>query len=142
LVAVGAKQWETRSWDTKYRGPLLIHAAMRKPPEINNPFVIEEMIQALGVGDFNELPRGVVLAVVDLTGVYQLTAKGPLLQIPICPSCLDREMLLGNWANDRYVWSLENLRRLPKSVSARGQRRLWTPMPLTVDAVSVTLTKE
>lgn len=31
LVAVGAKTIETRSWSTTYRGPLLIHAAARKP---------------------------------------------------------------------------------------------------------------
>lgn len=31
LVALGVKVIETRSWGTKYRGPLLIHAAARKP---------------------------------------------------------------------------------------------------------------
>lgn len=31
LVALGAKTIETRSWSTKYRGPLLIHAARREP---------------------------------------------------------------------------------------------------------------
>lgn len=31
LVAVGAKTIETRGWSTDYRGPLLIHAAKRKP---------------------------------------------------------------------------------------------------------------
>jgi len=31
LIAVGAKRIETRSWSTKYRGPLAIHAAARKP---------------------------------------------------------------------------------------------------------------
>lgn len=29
LVATGIKQYETRSWPTNYRGPLLIHAAKR-----------------------------------------------------------------------------------------------------------------
>ena len=29
LVAVGAKTMETRSWPTKYRGPIAIHAAQR-----------------------------------------------------------------------------------------------------------------
>lgn len=27
LIAIGAKKIETRSWDTKYRGPLAIHAS-------------------------------------------------------------------------------------------------------------------
>ena len=31
LIAVGAKTIETRSWSTAYRGPLLIHAAKRRP---------------------------------------------------------------------------------------------------------------
>lgn len=32
LIAVGAKRIETRSWSTRYRGPLAIHAGMRHPP--------------------------------------------------------------------------------------------------------------
>jgi hypothetical protein len=31
LIALGAKTIETRSWSTKYRGPLAIHAAKRRP---------------------------------------------------------------------------------------------------------------
>lgn len=31
LVALGIKTIETRSWSTKYRGPLAIHAARRRP---------------------------------------------------------------------------------------------------------------
>jgi activating signal cointegrator 1 len=34
LVACGAKTWETRGWPTKYRGPLRIHAAARRPPVV------------------------------------------------------------------------------------------------------------
>lgn len=30
-IALGAKRVETRSWETLYRGPLLIHAAKRRP---------------------------------------------------------------------------------------------------------------
>lgn len=124
LVAVGAKKWETRSWSTKYRGPLLIHAAMRKPPEIKNPFVIEEMIQALGVSDFDKLPRGAVLAVVDLVGVrlieddklFHLSEKATMGQI-----------LLGDFRRGRYGWLLENFRRLEVPVRINGKRGLWCP---------------
>ncbi len=31
LVALGVKSIETRSWSTSYRGPLAIHAAVRRP---------------------------------------------------------------------------------------------------------------
>lgn len=30
LIAIGAKQYETRGWSTPYRGPLIIHAAKTK----------------------------------------------------------------------------------------------------------------
>src|SRR5258708_1527762 len=33
LVALGAKQIETRSWPTPHRGPLAIHIAKTLPPE-------------------------------------------------------------------------------------------------------------
>jgi hypothetical protein len=31
LLACGAKKYETRSWPTKYRGPIAIHAAAKRP---------------------------------------------------------------------------------------------------------------
>lgn len=33
LLACGAKEYETRSWETSYRGPIAIHAAKKKPPQ-------------------------------------------------------------------------------------------------------------
>ncbi len=34
LIACGAKQYETRSWATSYRGPIAIHAAAVKVPQV------------------------------------------------------------------------------------------------------------
>lgn len=34
LVALGVKTIETRSWSTKYRGPLAIHAGAKRPPTV------------------------------------------------------------------------------------------------------------
>ena len=33
LIALGLKTIETRSWSTKYRGPLAVHAAARRVPQ-------------------------------------------------------------------------------------------------------------
>ena len=35
LIARGVKQYETRSWATKYRGPIAIHAAMKNPLSVS-----------------------------------------------------------------------------------------------------------
>jgi hypothetical protein len=32
LIGLGVKTIETRSWSTKYRGPLAVHASLRRPP--------------------------------------------------------------------------------------------------------------
>ncbi len=40
LIAEGVKTIETRSWATKYRGPLAIHAAKRRPPLMHIPPMI------------------------------------------------------------------------------------------------------
>lgn len=37
LIALGVKTVETRSWSTKYRGPLAIHAGMTRPPMMHLP---------------------------------------------------------------------------------------------------------
>ncbi len=37
LVALGVKTIETRSWRTSYRGPLAIHAGLRRPPMMHLP---------------------------------------------------------------------------------------------------------
>lgn len=37
LIAMGVKKIETRSWGTKYRGPLAIHAGQHRPPHMNLP---------------------------------------------------------------------------------------------------------
>jgi hypothetical protein len=35
LVSIGAKRIETRSWPTKYRGPLAIHAGLTRRRELD-----------------------------------------------------------------------------------------------------------
>lgn len=50
LIATGAKQIETRSWATSYRGPIAIHAAKRKVrKELIELAEWEEYRAALGV---------------------------------------------------------------------------------------------
>lgn len=54
LIAAGRKPIETRTWATRYRGPLLIHASKRR------------------AGAPLDLPRGQVVALVDLVDVRPL----------------------------------------------------------------------
>ncbi len=59
-VADGVKLWETRSWSTKHRGPLAICSTKAAPA------------QPLIYGQGKPMPRGFVLAVVDLVDVLPI----------------------------------------------------------------------
>lgn len=75
LIAVGAKTIETRSWGTKYRGPLAIHAAktLEGISMVNagrmcreDDAAIAAALSAHGVTVWGDLPLGAVVAVADL----------------------------------------------------------------------------
>jgi hypothetical protein len=87
LIALGVKHIETRSWSTRYRGPLAIHAGVRY-----DPFVPEDPERRLWascsrvliepkIGNedtwkhgnpFHHLPFGAVVAVADLVDVVPM----------------------------------------------------------------------
>ena len=72
LVASGAKKFETRSWRSHYRGPLLIHAAIRISPDARVLSSTEPFRTALKQTPYWSLQRGVVIAVVNMTGCFEI----------------------------------------------------------------------
>lgn len=77
LVAVGAKRLETRSWSTKYRGPLAIHAGKAITNVERALVATEPFWGALRTADgfrYHEhnLPRGAVVAVAQLVAVAEI----------------------------------------------------------------------
>ncbi len=129
LVAYGYKRFETRSWPTHYRGPLVIQAAKRIPRSAElRPGPIREALAAIGVaGDF---PFGCALAVVDVTAVYRTEA------VLVKEMVIGDELAFGDYGPGRYAWRLENLRRLAQPVPLRGRQGLW---PLRGEALAAVL---
>lgn len=133
LMATGAKRIETRSWATKYRGPLAIHAAKR--------CVQNELIHYLGMWDFQgglaplvgkpldltfkswpgvkikHLPFGAVVAVCELVDCVP-AEKLTLEQVII-------EKHFGDFTPGRFAWLTENMRPLPEPIPAKGMQGLW-----------------
>ena len=76
LIAIGAKQYETRSWETKYRGPIAIHAAKKDPckmPILVEPFetVLNEELEKAGQA-FSLLPTGRIIATAELVNCWRI----------------------------------------------------------------------
>lgn len=121
LMAIGAKQIETRGWYTDYRGPLAIHAALNFPREARElcwqePFV--SVLQGAGYDNPEELPTGVVVCTCRLIGVVRM-------DMTVIGSVSDEERVFGEYAPGRYAWYTSDCRRVDDPIPARGGRGLW-----------------
>ena len=127
LVFAG-KRWETRSWDTPYRGPLAIHAAQRWTPAQRALAASDPFKSALMAAGIYELPLGKILGKVDLVNVGRCTGDGkiafPGTALLYCVN--EPELSFGDFSPGRYAWELENPERLAHPIPARGQQGFWT----------------
>lgn len=112
LLAIGTKQYETRSWATSYRGPIAIHAGKQIQIPFGNAAINKlnnHNISAL------DLPLGAVIATAKLVNCWRVEDLNPSKD----------EMLLGDWTPGRYAWELANVKLLPEPIPAKGHQRLW-----------------
>lgn len=132
LVAIGAKRIETRSWATKYRGPLAIHAAKAFPKSARelcgkNPFS-EALFGPNGYTSNFDLPLGAVIAtcrLADCLKILEIKDGTVYLEKRHIFLAKENEYVFGDYTPGRYAWILENVRRLPEPIPAKGFQRLW-----------------
>ncbi len=108
LIACGFKTYETRSWATKYRGPLIIHAGkskkyMRKSAELGLPEV--------------DPKYGMIIAVGELVAVHRITPE-------FMAEITDAEKAMGFYTPGRYAWEIRNIVQVDP-FKARGQLGIW-----------------
>lgn len=117
-IAPEAKIHETRSWSTKYRGWLAVHAAKRKP----EAFFGEAWTEASAIIPATPgLPCGGIIGLVDLIECVGTFSPGP---------ASDRDRLFGNWTPGRYAWRRAPvLYRLARPVPCRGFQGIWNLDP-------------
>lgn len=124
LVAIGGKRFETRSWSTKYRGPLAIHAAKGFPAWAKECCEEEFYKPAL---DGLALPLGMVVATCRLVNVHHVEDVRCQLS--------KREIAFGNYDDGRFAWELSGVRMLAIPLPAKGSLGLWSwQPPATSDA--------
>lgn len=125
LIVAGRKTMETRTWHTKYRGDLAIHASHTLSVVAESTIdrlevVAPALLYPAGsrVWRFDRADAGKVIGVVELVDCLPIDAG--------FARALDRqEMMLGNYAEGRWAWVLEHPRRLVPPIEARGMPGLW-----------------
>lgn len=132
LVALGRKRIETRSWRTRHRGTLAIHAAKGLPRGLRLGDTLELgpwratrdraglLLRNADDPDFRpyRLPTAAIVALVNLRTVRSTND-------PACrPAASERP--LGDYTPDRFAWYLNNLDPLHRPVTdVRGALGLW-----------------
>ena len=136
LVAFRDKLIETRSWATKYRGPLAIHAGAGLGPVggvlgLGAQCSVEPFWGVLHAADYmrsDMLPRGAIVAVAELVSVIPteiLNRQGSWIIDTDTWSMTDQERAFGDYTPGRYAWLLADVQPLATPIPARGQLGLW-----------------
>lgn len=124
LIALGAKRLETRSWNPRWRGLLVIHAG--KTLMLNRgDRVFMSLLRDAGIHDPDKLPLGAAVAVCELQAVYRTEE--------VINRIDGRERAFGNYQPGRAAWHLVNVRPLLPPIAVKGQQGLWDwtlPLPM------------
>ena len=123
FVMAGIKQYETRSWMTKYRGPLAIHAGKTWNRDLMWQYLTLKQNHAAIQDHANEgiLAFGAVLGICRLVETHRVET--------IRDSLSELERAVGNYADLRFAWELEIIELFDTPRPARGEQGLWEWQP-------------
>lgn len=153
LLPLGVKLYETRSWATSYRGPIAIHAAALKLPQVLKKCFPDEdgkrmfldtiakelkgVYASREIVDFlNSFPTGSVVATARLVGCHRISALH--FTRPTLPGgkrfirreCGETfipsgmELALGDWTPGRYAWEFADMKPIAP-IPVKGKQGLW-----------------
>ena len=113
----GAKPTENRSWPTRYRGRLLVHAGARHDPSA----IL--FARAMGAAVPASVPAGIIGSV-DIADC--------------CDQAMHNRGCGCEWASPvSFHWQCADPWQIPEPVPCRGQLGLWRPPPDVLEAVRV-----
>lgn len=127
LLAVGCKHMETRSWSTKYRGEILIHASkkpysqVRKILPTEDRRYIEDLLRINRINGQEHIPTGVIVGKAELMGCIKITESFRSGLANIRPE----ELILGDFTPGRYAWIIKRPVLFKEPIPAKGMQGLW-----------------
>lgn len=116
LIKNGIKTIETRSWNTKYRGTLYIHASSTKTPK-----TYKENVELMSLVNDDELNYGNIICSCELVDCIEMTEDF----VEKIKKLNRNEYITGIYSKGRYAWILENIKALDKPIKAKGHLGIW-----------------
>jgi hypothetical protein len=121
LIMLGYKEFETRSWATKHRGPLAIAASAGKPAAAREACAPGTDIAQLLANHnltFDDLPRGAILGVCQVESMHKMDETWDLVLGEV-------ELACGDYTNGRVAWALSHVQPFATPVACKGALSLW-----------------
>ncbi len=110
LIIEGYKKYEFRSWKTKYRGKILIHAGMSLERDNVDRFAVYNL----------EYSKGVIIGEADIVDCILVDQKLDDELKKINPLVYGRSGHI-----EKYAWKLENVKKYEKPIPVKGKLGLW-----------------
>ncbi|AWP28802.1 ASCH domain-containing protein [Paenibacillus sp. Cedars] len=145
LIALGEKQLETRSWPTKHRGELAIHAGKKIDREACEVAEIKAALMRHGY-TVESLPTGAVVAIASMTECWSIgmdyQSGMPLLYHAERGREETRivglkESKSGFYYPGRFAWEMANVNRLLEPIPAKGMQGFWNWEGMTALGISI-----
>ena len=111
LIIQGDKRFEFRSWQTKYRGELLIHAGKG---------IDKEAVKRLAKYLPEELPSGKILGKVELVDCIKMSSNFKKLLLNE-----NKDIYTKSSFSENYGWQLDNVEVFKYPIPAKGKLSLW-----------------
>lgn len=133
LVVMGHKKIETRSWNTKYRGEILIHASGGKKSDYRSIMLdFQQEFFNLELPKYESLPFGAIIGKVTLLDTFPFDAVRGMIEnnmgCYIGRNIVDfseKELAFGDYSPNRYGWLLSDPVLFEKPTPAKGQLSIW-----------------
>ncbi|MDY6896767.1 MAG: DNA N-6-adenine-methyltransferase, partial [Cyanobacteriota bacterium] len=139
LIALGIKQYETRSWKTNYRGKLLICSTAKLTKKQYQQY--RSICSSVELPAWNEInfPCGKAIAICDLVDCIPITSS-------FIQEQSETEITSGDWEVGCYAWKLENIQPITEPFAVKGKQGLFNisvdTLPSNSEIAELIKTKE
>lgn len=125
LFVLREAQYETRSWSTKYRGPLAIHTSKKVDKAVCSHVAIKSLLLKHGYKT-DDLPSGVIIATCQLDNCLRVIENNETWAVLEDGRVVSgNDFFLGDYKVGGYVWEVRDMKMLDSFIPAKGRLGLW-----------------
>lgn len=123
LLISDIKKYETRSWKTKYRGPIAIHAA-KQPIKQVQKLLPEDVQRAINAIVKKHRDKKIAFPLSAIVGTAELI-ECHLIDDSFFKTLSEDEKMMGDFTIGRYAWEFKNKSTALQVPDIIGGQGLW-----------------